>query len=129
MFTVFKKILKAETLTEEDYGKISPFVMCRWLAGNPNTLQLGQFLNMYYKMPVEAQVLLIQSVLGKKVKYIPYIKGSKTDDKDLENISKYFNISGEKANLYSEFITDKDLEYIRKKLDEKEGMQRILTKK
>lgn len=117
MFNVFKKILKNQELTQEDLDKISPFVMCRWLQGNPGSLQIAQFLNMYYKIPVDAQVKVIQSILGGKVRYIQYIKGSKTDDSDLEIISRFFNISRDKALMYSEFITEQDLREMKSKLE------------
>lgn len=117
MFNVFKKILKNQELTQEDLGKISPFVMCRWLQGNPGSLQIAQFLNMYYKIPIAVQVKVIQSILGGKVRYIQYIKGSKTDDSDLEVISRFFNISRDKALMYSEFITEQDLREMKSKLE------------
>lgn len=117
MFNVFKKILKNQELTQEDLGKISPFVMCRWLQGNPGSLQIAQFLNMYYKIPIDVQVRVIQSILGGKVRYIQYIKGSKTDDSDLEVISRFFNISRDKALMYSEFITEQDLREMKSKLE------------
>lgn len=117
MFNVFKKILKNQELTQEDLGKISPFVMCRWLQGNPGSLQIAQFLNMYYKIPIDVQVRVIQSILGGKVRYIQYIKGSKTDDSDLEVISRFFNISRDKALMYSEFITERDLREMKSKLE------------
>lgn len=117
MFNVFKKILKNQELTQEDLDKISPFVMCRWLQGNPGSLQIAQFLNMYYKIPIDVQVKVIQSILGGKVRYIQYIKGSKTDDSDLEVISRFFNISRDKALMYSEFITEQDLREMKSKLE------------
>ena len=114
MFNVFKKILKNQEITPDELDKISPFIMCRWLAGNAGTLQVAQFLNLYSKIPLKVQVQLIQSILGTRVKYIPYIKGSKVEDKDLEYISKYFNISKEKALMYSEFISNKELKDLKR---------------
>jgi hypothetical protein len=119
MFNVFKKILQNKEITEDELDKIAPFVMCRWLAGNPNTLQLAQFLNLYSKIPIDVQVKFLQSVINGKIKYIPYIKGQKTSNDDLELISEYFNISFEKALMYSEFITKQDLKEIKKVLDTK----------
>jgi len=116
MFNAFKKILQNKDLTQEDLDKISPFIMCRWLQGNPNTLQIAQFFNLYPKIPLEVQVKVLQSITNGKLKYIPYIKGSKVNDKDLECISKYFKISFEKAQMYSEFITEQDLEQIKREL-------------
>lgn len=120
MFNVFKKILKNQELTQEDLDKISPFVMCRWLQGNPGSLQIAQFLNMYYKIPIDVQVKVIQSILGGKVRYIQYIKGSKTDDSDLDVISRFFNISRDKALMYSEFITEQDLREMKCKLEKEQ---------
>jgi len=116
MFNVFKKILQNKDLTQEDLDKISPFIMCRWLQGNPGTLQIAQFFNMYPKIPLDVQVKVLQEVTKGKLKFIPYIKGSKIDSSDIELISKYFKISFEKAQMYSEFITPEDFKQIKQEL-------------
>lgn len=113
MFTVFKKILRNQTITEDDLKKVNSFVMCRWLQGNPGTLQIAQFLNVYHKIPLEVQVQFIKSAVNGKIGYIPYIKGQKTTEDDLSAVSEYFKISRDKAVMYSEFLTETDLTEIK----------------
>lgn len=112
MFNAFKKILDLKELTQEDLDKISPFLMLRWLEGNPGCLQIAQFLNVYNKIPLEAQIEFIKSITQGRIKYIKFIKGQKVESKDLENISKFFKISLDKALLYSEFMAKEDLDQI-----------------
>lgn len=113
MFNVFKKVLntKAE-FTDEDISKVSDFVFCRWLSGNSGTLQIAQMFNYYYDIPIELKLKVAQKIINGRLKFIPYPKSVKNDDKDIENISKFFNVSLNKAKMYMEFISDDEMKYI-----------------
>lgn len=122
MFNVFKKILNKSEITEEDINKISDFVFCRWLSGNPNLIGLSNLFNQYSDIPIELKVKIVQNIVGGKVRYIPYPKGAKeTEVKDLEYISEFFNISREKAQMYAEFIDKKELQKIKDDINSKKG--------
>lgn len=122
MFNVFKKILNKSEITEEDINKISDFVFCRWLSGNPNLIGLSNLFNQYSEIPIELKVKIVQNIVGGKVKYIPYPKGAKeTEVKDLEYLSEFFNISREKAQMYAEFIDKKELQKIKDDINSKKG--------
>lgn len=122
MFNVFKKILNKSEITEEDINKISDFVFCRWLSGNPNLIGLSNLFNQYSNIPIELKVKIVQNLVGGKVRYIPYPKGAKeTEVKDLEYISEFFNISREKAQMYAEFIDKKELQKIKDDINSKKG--------
>lgn len=122
MFNVFKKILNKSEITEEDINKISDFVFCRWLSGNPNLIGLSNLFNQYSDIPIELKVKIVQNLVGGKVRYIPYPKGAKeTEVKDLEYISEFFNISREKAQMYAEFIDKKELQKIKDDINSKKG--------
>jgi hypothetical protein len=122
MFNVFKKILNKSEITEEDINKISDFVFCRWLSGNPNLIGLSNLFNQYPNIPIELKVKIVQNIIGGKIKYIPYPKGAKeTEVKDLEYISEFFNISREKAQMYAEFIDKKELQQIKDDINSKKG--------
>lgn len=122
MFNVFKKILNNSEITEEDINKISDFVFCRWLSGNPNLIGLSNLFNQYSNIPIELKVKIVQNIVGGKVRYIPYPKGAKeTEVKDLEYISEFFNISREKAQMYAEFIDKKELQKIKDDINSKKG--------
>lgn len=111
MFTVFKKILNKSNITDDDLSKINDFIFCRWLSGNPNSLLVANVINYYHKLPLKIKVKFVEELIGNKIKYIPYPKGEKSKN-SLENISRYFNISEEKANLYLEFLSKEDLKYL-----------------
>lgn len=113
MFNVFKKVLntKAE-FTDEDISKVSDFVFCRWLSGNSGTLQIAQMFNYYYNIPIELKLKVAQKIINGRLKFIPYPKSVKNDDKDIENVSKFFNVSLNKAKMYMEFISDDEMKYI-----------------
>lgn len=122
MFNVFKKILNKSEITEEDINKISDFVFCRWLSGNPNLIGLSNLFNQYSDIPIELKVKIVQNIVGGKVRYIPYPKGTKeTEVKDLEYLSEFFNISREKAQMYAEFIDKKELQKIKDDINSKKG--------
>lgn len=122
MFNVFKKILNKSEITEEDINKISDFVFCRWLSGNPNLIGLSNLFNQYSEIPIELKVKIVQNLVGGKVRYIPYPKGAKeTEVKDLEYLSEFFNISREKAQMYAEFIDKKELQKIKDDINSKKG--------
>lgn len=115
MFTVFKKILNKGKITDEDLEKVNEFVMCRWLSGSPQTIQIAQMLNIYYKMPLKAQVLLIQSLLGGKVRFIPYPKSEKVEDNLKETIDAlcfYYNFNEERAREYISLSSTEELEKV-----------------
>lgn len=122
MFNVFKKILNKSEITEEDINKISDFVFCRWLSGNPNLIGLSNLFNQYSNIPLDLKVKIVQNIVGGKVRYIPYPKGAKeTEVKDLEYLSEFFNISREKAQMYAEFIDKKELQKIKDDINSKKG--------
>lgn len=122
MFNVFKKILNKSEITEEEINKISDFVFCRWLSGNPNLIGLSNLFNQYSNIPLDLKVKIVQNIVGGKVRYIPYPKGAKeTEVKDLEYISEFFNISREKAQMYAEFIDKKELQKIKDDINSKKG--------
>lgn len=122
MFNVFKKILNNSEITEEEINKISDFVFCRWLSGNPNLIGLSNLFNQYSNIPLDLKVKIVQNIVGGKVRYIPYPKGAKeTEVKDLDYISEFFNISREKAQMYAEFIDKKELQKIKDDINSKKG--------
>ena len=114
MFSVFKKVLNPSAeFTREDISKVNDFVFCRWLSGHSGTLQVAQAFNYYYNIPTEYKLKAAQKIINGKLRFIPYPKSKKeNEDKNIENISKYFNVSYQKAKMYMEFISDEELKYI-----------------
>ena len=110
MFTVFKKCLNPRaTFTDEDVGKVNEFVFCRWLSGNPNTLQLAQFFNQYPNVPMKLKLQMVQKVVNGKIRYIPYPKQEKDINELINKISLYYNVNNNIAKLYLEFISKDEM--------------------
>lgn len=114
MFQVMTQCLKNEKVNEEDLKVVSPFLMCRWLAGNPSTLQAANFFNTHSDIPIEAVFKSVRSAFLGKVKYIPYPKGtSENVQKDVEILSEYYNIRHDLAKEYMRYMSDEQLQKIR----------------
>ena len=96
--------------TDSEIEKIPSFIFCKWLSGNPHTIQAANLINRYDKIPITNQYKMIETAFAGKIKYIPYPKNIKDDDSlEIQNISKRFNISLEKAREYREYISDSEL--------------------
>lgn len=123
MFKVFNKIIKEKTpLTEEEYQKISPFILNRYLSGNRIGLVLADIFNTYPNIPMKNRVDLIREVVkNEKIKYIKYPKINKEKDKYIENISLYYNVNYELAKEYYEVMEESQAIEITNYLNDKGG--------
>ena len=99
--------------SSNDLQKIQPFIFCKWLAGNPQTIFDSNIFNQY-TIPIENQYYYIKNKYAGKIRNIKYIKNDKElNNSDVDLISKHFNINIIKANEYLEFISNNELEYLR----------------
>lgn len=105
--------------TPEEIQKIPSYVFCRWLSGNPNTVQAANQINYYFDIPIENQYNMIKTAFAGKIKYIPYPKKeSENKLKQIDYISDFFKISEEKAKEYLELMDKTELNEIIKMYDE-----------
>ena len=99
--------------SSNDLQKIQPFIFCKWLAGNPQTIFDSNIFNQY-TIPIENQYYYIKNKYAGKIRNIKYIKNDKElNNTDVDLISKHFNINIIKASEYLGFISDDELEYLR----------------
>ena len=116
MFNTMKKVLNKpgyKMPRDEEIEKISEFVFCRWLSGNPITIQAANQLNLYYDIPIKNQFHLVNKAFGGKIRFIPYPKNVKEDDpKILETLAKHFKINTELAKDYLNYISEEELQRI-----------------
>lgn len=114
MFNTIKTALDPKkTPSDEELQKISTYVFCRWLSGNPHTIKAANMFNRFENIPIENQYHVIKSAFAGKIKYIPYPKNIKEKkNPELEYLSKHFNISLEKAKEYLELISEEELNMI-----------------
>ena len=111
--TIWSSLDKNKNPPENDLQKIQPFIFCKWLAGNPQTIFDSNVFNQY-KIPIENQYYYIKNKYAGKIRNIKYIKNEKDiKDMDIDFLQNYFKINREKALEYIDFISEKELNYIR----------------
>lgn len=113
-FQVMMTTLKGQNASIEDIKKIPPFLMCRWLSGNPLTLQASNFFNTNPNVPIEVIYKSIQRAFKGKVKFIQYPKNTVIkDNKDVEYLCEYYNVRPDLARDYLKYISQEQLNHIR----------------
>lgn len=91
----------------------SAFMINKILSMNNDTIFFANEMNKC-KLPPQMQYDFLFYSIPKKKRWSKYIKTSKNED--LKNISKYFNISLNKAQLYQKFLTPDQLSLIKQLL-------------
>ena len=113
-FQVMMQAIKGGEASPEDISKISPFLMCRWLSGNPKTLQAANFFNTNPNVPIEAIFKSVERSFKGKIRFIQYPKNTVTKpSKDVEYLCEYYNVRPEIANDYLKYISEEQLNHIR----------------
>lgn len=112
LFECLKTIISGKKADISDIEKINPYVLCRWLSGDPRSIMIANALNANADIPVERQYEFAKYLLAHKIKYLRYYSNTKLEGEDLENIAKYYNISLEKAQEYASLISSDEIAYI-----------------
>lgn len=113
--TMWSSLDKNKNASAEDLKKVSAFMFCRWLAGNPSTIKKAAEFNIYSDIPVENMYYSIKNEFAGKIRNIKWVK-SEADDLDQNTInilSEHFKISIEKAKEYLSIISDDELNYLK----------------
>lgn len=119
-FQVMLSALKGPEASSDDIKKITPFLMCRWLSGNPITLQASNFFNVNSNVPIEVIYKSIQRAFKGKVKFIQYPKNTVIrDNKDVEYLCEYYNVRPELARDYLKYISQEQLNHIHEMMKNK----------
>jgi hypothetical protein len=99
--------------SQDEIQKIPSFIFCKWLSGNPHSIQAANAINMYDDIPIENQYYMVKNAFAGKIKYIPYPKNVSQDKlKRVQYLAKHFNISEEKAQEYLDLISNEELDEI-----------------
>lgn len=114
IFETMQTTLNGKSISDEEISKIPSYIFCKWLSGNKYTILASNEINKFYNIPIECQYKMIKSAFQGKIKFIKFPKNSKDLTQDIEKISKYYNVSIEKAKMYLEFISDEELNLIKK---------------
>ena len=111
--TMWSSLDKNKNVTSEDLKKVSAFMFCRWLAGNPTTIKDAATFNIY-DIPVENMYYYIKNQYAGKIRNIKWVKAENdnTDENVINMLSLHFKISVEKAKDYLTLISTEELEYL-----------------
>jgi hypothetical protein len=93
-----------------------PFLINRGMSFYPETILHANFLNSNAQLDRILQYKYYLSAVKKKKRFSKWLKNSKPSE-DILIISKYYNISVNKAKEISDMITSEDLDNMRKYLD------------
>jgi hypothetical protein len=93
-----------------------PFLINRGMSFYPETILHANFLNSNAQLDRILQYKYYLSAVKKKKRFSKWLKNSKQSE-DILIISKYYNISVNKAKEISDMITSEDLDNMRKYLD------------
>ena len=124
-----------ESLSVMDRKSFEPFMVNRFLSMNMELLELVNELQMYtigQLSPKDVYKLYLE-VLPKKRSFDKYIKAKGSDkynDKVLEYLSRYFEVSHREVKDYLEILTKQDVvEIIQKYGVEKKEAEKLLKSK
>lgn len=109
MFTVFDKILKKQTISDDEILKISPYILNNYLSGDRVGVQFANIFNQYDNIPIRQRIQVLQGLMPVGIKYIKYPKKTKEKDKYIDLLMKHFNVRMDVAKLYYDILTVDDL--------------------
>lgn len=117
MFKLMGTVLTTKRAPQEEIEKIPEFLFRRWLSNNPNTITAVNFFNVYSKVPVDVQYDVFQTAFGGKIKFIQFPKNEKLAGNQLETVSKFYNVSKEKALDMLQYLTEENIKEMQAELD------------
>jgi hypothetical protein len=108
-YQIMTSILNNYKPSKEEKLSINPFFFIRWLSNSPKGIHIANVFNRFYKeIPLDIQYDTAKQLLKNKIKYIQFPKKEKNENIVIENISKFYKISLEKAMEYYEIMPEKE---------------------
>ena len=83
MFKILNSCLKGPRAADDDIAKLSPWMLCKWLSGDPRTISIANTLNALSQMPIQAQYDFVRGLLHNKITFIRFPKMPKTTSDDV----------------------------------------------
>jgi hypothetical protein len=112
MYEVQNSILKKDFIpTDAELKQLSSFMLCRWLSNHPYSVEVGNFINSNYNMPIKAQYWLARSLVH-GLKFIGLPKKEKEDLEHLEHICSYYKCNIDIAKRYKNILPPEELQKI-----------------
>jgi hypothetical protein len=95
-------------MTDKEY---LPFIVNKSLSYFNDTLFHANEMNIHYHLSKQIQYEYLLHQVRPRKRFSKWLK--KTEDKDIEYISKYYNISNKRATEYKTLLTKSQLQKIR----------------
>lgn len=113
MFETIFKILNYKKATKEEVSKVSEFLMLRFIGSNPKTINFCNIINRL-KMPIVASYFALKSNFENSKIYCKMPKKYKSNEVNIKNIQRYYNLNQKDAEEYLEVISKDELNKINK---------------
>ena len=114
IFKTFQNCISGKDSTESDIKEIPAYVFCKYLGSNFKTIQVANFLNYYYKLPIEIQYKFVQKTLNGRVNFIKFNKTENLKiSADEELLMKHYKINKKVASEYLKEIDKSELNRLR----------------
>ena len=99
-------------LNESEY---EPFIVNRALAYYQDCILYVNEMNRRFELEVRLQYHYLLNTIRKRKRFAKWIKPVKIDD--LKIVMEYYQISRPKAEEYLHILSDREIEYLRKKMN------------
>ena len=103
-----KNLYETGDMTDKEYF---PFIVNKSLSYFNDTLFHANEMNVHYHLPKQMQYEYLLTQIRPRKRFSKWFK--KTEDKDVEYIMAYYNISNKRAIEYKSLLTNPQLQKIR----------------
>lgn len=102
----------------EQYKSFSPFQINKGLSQNMDTVMFANEMNKSPWLDKKAQYAFLFNSINKKKRFSKWAKLEVlTNQSDIDEVSKFYNVSNAKATEYIKLIKPIELEYIKSRND------------
>ena len=110
MYEIQNSILKKDFVpTDEELKTLNSFLMCRWLSAHPFSIEVANYINSHYDLPIKAQYWLARSFVN-GIKYIGRPKAEKEDMCYIDVISKEYDCNLDLARRYCSMLSQEEID-------------------
>ena len=103
-------------LTSQDEKKYAAFIVNRGLSFFMDTIFQANEINRNHHLDSRLQFDYLLNSIRQKIRYSKWLKSEKLDDLDI--VKEYYGFGNEKAKNALQVLTDEQLAYIRRKLNQ-----------
>lgn len=102
--------------TQEELGKITPYMFLRYFSNDPSGLMIVSELNIRNNIPKEWEYWFMRLLMPASIRYIKYTKKEKFEDQDLlDCLTHYYKCNEKQAIEYYNMLPPDEVQKIRDK--------------